>query len=146
MAEQSRPNILLLMTDQQRYDSLGCTGADWVQTPNLDRLAAEGVVFDNHYASNPICTPSRASLMTGRSLPGHGVYKLHDILPEDQILFSRRLQQRGYHTALYGKLHVSGRIYEASRRHPQDGFDSYEWCLESMLSMDSPFNGYAPWL
>ncbi|MEE8590852.1 MAG: sulfatase-like hydrolase/transferase, partial [Spirochaetia bacterium] len=72
-AEQ--PNILILMTDQQRYDSLGCYGVDWVKTPNLDRLASEGVVFDNYYATNSICTPSRASLFTGKHLPGHGVYK-----------------------------------------------------------------------
>jgi arylsulfatase A-like enzyme len=143
-AEQ--PNILVLMTDQQRYDSLGCYGIDWVKTPNLDRLAAEGVVFDNYYATNPVCTPSRASLFTGKHLPGHGVYKLHDILPEEEICFTKRLQQRGYHTALFGKMHVSGRIYEEARRHPNDGFDVYEWCLEAMLAMDSPLNGYAPWL
>ena len=143
-AEQ--PNILILMTDQQRYDSLGCYGVDWVKTPNLDRLASEGVVFDNYYATNPICAPSRASLFTGKHLPGHGVYKVHDILPEDEICFTRRLQQRGYHTALFGKMHVSGRIYEEARRHPNDGFDVYEWCLEAGLSMDSPLNGYAPWL
>jgi arylsulfatase A-like enzyme len=141
-----QPNILVLMTDQQRWDALGCYGADWIKSPNLDALAAQGVVFDNCYATNPICTPSRASLFTGKHLPGHGVYKLHDILPEEEICFTKRLQQRGYHTALFGKMHVSGRIYEEAKRHPNDGFDVYEWCLEAMLSMDSPLNGYAPWL
>ena len=102
----TQPNILLLMTDQQRYDSLGCYGAHWVQTPNLDRLAEEGVLFENCYVNNTICTPSRASLLTGKHLPGHGVYKLHDILPKDEILFTKRLQQAGYRTALFGKLHV----------------------------------------
>jgi len=141
-----QPNILLLMTDQQRYDSLGCYGAEWLKTPNLDRLAAEGVVFDNCYATNPICTPSRASMFTGKHLPGHGVYKLHDILPENEVCFTKWLQERGYHTALFGKMHVSGRIYEEARRHPNDGFDVYEWCMEAMLALDSPLNGYAPWL
>ncbi len=145
-AAAEQPNILILMTDQQRYDSLGCYGADWVKTPNLDRLASQGVVFDNYYTTNPVCTPSRASLFTGKQLPGHGVYKLHDILPEEEICFTRRLQQRGYHTALFGKMHVSGRIFEESRRHPNDGFDVYEWCMEAMLAMDSPLNSYAPWL
>jgi arylsulfatase A-like enzyme len=74
------------------------------------------------------------------------VYKLHDILPDDEICFTERLQKRGYHTALFGKMHVSGRIYEEAQRHPHDGFDIYEWCLEAMLAMDSPLNGYAPWL
>jgi arylsulfatase len=140
------PSILLIMTDQQRWDSLGCYGAGWVQTQHLDGLARDGVLFERCYATNPVCTPSRASLMTGKHLPGHGVYALHDILPAEEVLFTRRLQERGYRTALFGKLHVSGRIYEAESRHPQDGFDVYEWCLEAPVSMDSPFNGYSTWL
>ena len=139
-------NILLIITDQQRYDSLGCYGAGWVQTPNLDKMSREGVIFDNCYVNNPVCTPSRASMLTGKHLPGHGVYKLHDILPPEEVLITRRLQERGYRTALFGKLHVSGRIYEAEQRHPGDGFDIYEWCLEASISMDSPFNGYTRWL
>ncbi len=149
MAKQAAggaPNILLLMTDQQRWDSLGCYGADWLATPNLDRLASDGVAFDNCYATNTLCTPSRASLFTGKHLPGHGVYKLHDTLPAGEVCFTRRLQERGYHTALFGKMHVSGRLYEESRRHPGDGFDVYEWCLEAMLALDSPLNAYSRWL
>ena len=57
-----RPNILLLMSDQQRYDSMGCYGADWIRTPNIDRLAAQGVLFENCTVNNPVCTPSRASV------------------------------------------------------------------------------------
>ncbi len=144
--QSQQPNILLIMTDQQRYDSLGCYGADWVQTPNLDRLASEGTLFENCYVNNTVCTPSRASLLTGKHLPGHGVYQLHDILPEDEVLFPKRLQQLGYTTALFGKLHVSGRLYEANQRHPNDGFDIYEWCLEGSIHLDSEFNGYSKWL
>jgi len=141
-----QPDILLLVTDQQRFDSLGCTGAHWVRTPNLDGLAAGGVLFENCYATNPICTPSRASLMTGRHLPGHGVYRLHDVLPAEEVMFPELLRSAGYETALFGKLHVSGRVEEAARRHPRDGFDVYEWCLEPALDLDSPFNAYARWL
>ena len=65
-------NILLIMTDQQRFDALGCYGCGAVRTPNLDRLAQEGALFERCYVNNPICTPSRASLMTGKSLVGHG--------------------------------------------------------------------------
>lgn len=140
------PNMLVMMTDQQRYDSLGCYGAEWVQTPYLDGLAADGVVFDNCYVTNPICTPSRASLLTGKHLPGHGVYQLHDVLPPDEVLLPKRLRAFGYRTALFGKLHVSGRVYEAAQRHPNDGFDVYEWCLEASIHLDSPLNGYARWL
>lgn len=143
---RKQPHILLIMSDQQRWDSLGCNGADWVSTPHLDQLAAQGSLFANCYANNPICTPARASLMTGHELPGHGVYQLHDVLPAQAVMFPQRLRALGYTTALYGKLHVSGRIEEAQRRHPQDGFDIYEWCLEPAIDIDSPFNGYTRWL
>ena len=143
---KDNPNILLIMTDQQRYDSLGCYGFEAAHTPNLDRFAGEGALFENCYVNNPICTPSRASLFTGKHLPGHGVYRLYDNLPEDQILFTEHLRHLGYETALFGKLHVSGTHYEAERRHPHDGFDVYEWCLEGCLRMDSPFQGYRDWL
>jgi arylsulfatase len=142
-----QPNILLIMTDQQRADSLGCYGVDWIPTPNLDRLAAEGTRFDSCTVNNPICTPSRASMMTGKELPGHSVYRLHDILPDTEVLFPERLRsEAGYRTALFGKLHVSGRATEDKRRHPHDGFETYEWCIESCVSMESRFNGYVSWL
>ncbi len=139
-------NILLLMTDQQRWDSLGVYGCDWAHTPNLDRLGRDGIVFDNCTVNNPICTPSRASLMTGKHLPGHGVYRLYDLLPGDEVLFPERLRQAGYHTALFGKLHVSSKEYEHYRRHPHDGFDVHEFCMEGSLDMDAPHQAYAQWL
>jgi arylsulfatase A-like enzyme len=128
---RDRPNILILMTDQQRY---------------LDGLAAEGALFEACYSPCPVCTPSRASMWTGKTLPGHGVYKLHDILPDDQVLFSKRLQMLGYETSLVGKLHVSGIWHEAETRHPNDGFDHYHWCVDPGLNFDSKFNSFARWV
>ncbi len=127
MRSGDRPNILLLTTDQQRWDTLGCYGATGVHTPNLDRLASEGTRFDRCYVSNPVCTPSRAGLWTGKHLPCHGVYRVHDRLADDEILFAHRLTETGYDTALIGKLHVSGHMHEAKGRHPHDGFRVYEW-------------------
>ncbi|HUT30390.1 MAG TPA: sulfatase-like hydrolase/transferase [Sedimentisphaerales bacterium] len=141
-----RPNILILMTDQQRWDALSCYGCEAVKTPNLDRLAAEGALFEACYSPCPVCTPSRASMWTGKPLPGHGVYKLHDILPDDQVLFSKRLQRRGYETSLVGKLHVSGIWHEAETRHPNDGFEHYHWCVDPGLNFDSKFNSFARWV
>lgn len=140
------PNILLLMTDQQRWDSLSCYGGDVVQTPNLDHLASEGARFENCYCNAPICTPSRASILTGKEVPGHGVYRLHDLMPRAERLFPEVLQKQGYRTGLFGKLHVSGRVHEAENRHPHDGFDVYDWCIEGAIHLDSPLNGYARWL
>lgn len=142
-----KPNILLIMTDQLRADAIGCYGADWIDTPNLDRLAEQGTRFTNCRVNNPICTPSRASIMTGQEIPGHGVYRLHDVLPDQEVMFPARLRDdAGYRTALFGKLHVSGRAHEERYRHPNDGFETYEWCIESCVSMDSRFNGYVHWL
>jgi arylsulfatase A-like enzyme len=134
------------MTDQQRFDSLGCYGAGFAHTPNLDRLAGEGSVFERCYVNNPICTPSRASMMTGKHLPGHGVYRLYDNLPSDEVLFPERLRESGYATALFGKLHVSSIVEESYARHPHDGFDVFEPCLEGCMYMDAPYQAYARWL
>jgi arylsulfatase A-like enzyme len=84
--------------------------------------------------------------MTGKHLPGHGVYRLYDVLPENEVLFPEHLRQAGYRTALFGKLHVSGRIAEAGGRHPNDGFETYEWCMEPSIELDSPLNAYSRWL
>lgn len=139
-------NVLLLMTDQQRFDSLGVYNCSAIKTPNLDRLARSGVVFERCHVNNTICTPSRASILTGRPIQGHGVFQLHDTLPDDQVLFPKRLQEHGYQTALVGKLHVSGRLTEAVTRHPNDGFEIYDWCMDPTIHLDSPYNAYATWL
>lgn len=141
----SKPNILLIMTDQQRCDSLGCYGSDFVQTPNVDSLARDGIRFDNCYVANTICTPSRASIMTGKHLPGHGVYRLHDILPSSEKLFTCHLQDAGYKTALFGKLHVSGRSFERENRNLNDGFDIYEYAMNPH-DVGGTYNSYAQWL
>ena len=142
-----RPDILVIMTDQLRRDALGAYGCDWIPTPNLDRLAAQGVAFDNATCDNPICTPSRASILTGKTVPAHGVRRVHDVLPDDEVLFPERLRREaGYRTALVGKLHVSGRVAEERVRHPNDGFDTYDWCLDPSGGHDSRFNGYVRWL
>ena len=141
-----RPNILLIMSDQQRWDTLGCYGCRAIATPALDGLAAGGVLFERCYVNATICTPSRACMLTGKLPPGHGVYRLHDTLPDDQVLLPAHLARLGYETALVGKLHVSGRMVEAQRRHPHDGFERYEWCIDPQIHLDSPYNGYAAWL
>ena len=142
----SRPNILLIMTDQQRFDSLSCYDCKAVNTPNLDRLANEGALFENCVVTNPVCTPSRASMWTGKDLPEHGVYRLYDNLHEDEVLFPKHLQNLGYRTGLMGKLHVSSMLKEAQSRHPNDGFDVYEWCNEACICMDSELHAYRKWL
>ena len=143
---RERPNILLLMSDQQRWDTLGCYGCRAIPTPALDGLAADGVVFERCYVNVPMCTPSRACMLTGRLPAGHGVYRIHDTLPADQVLLPAHLAGLGYETALVGKLHASGRGVECVERHPHDGFERYEWSIDPQAHLDSPFNAHVAWL
>ncbi len=141
-----QPNIIFIMTDQQRRNSLGIYGCRYAHTPNLDALGQEATVYDHCYCNAPVCTPSRACTLTGKTLMGHGVYNLFDILPRGEKLLPWHLREMGYATALVGKLHVSGTEFESRERNPYDGFDLYELCHEPSIYLDSPFNGYARWL
>lgn len=141
-----RPNILLILSDQQRRDSLGAYGCRYVSTPNLDALAAEGTRYDHAYCNAPVCTPSRACILTGKRLAGHGVYNLFDNLPETERLLPWHLREAGYQTGLVGKLHVSGILYEVRRRNPGDGFDRYELSHDPNVLLDEPLNAYGRWL
>ncbi len=101
-----KPNLLFLYADQHRADVLGCAGNDIVLTPNLDRLANEGVRFDNAWTESPICQPARASILTGRYPSDHGVLgNFAGNCDPEWDTFPRRLQQAGYTTASIGKTH-----------------------------------------
>ena len=101
-----RPNILWLMTDEQRADSLGAGGALWASTPNLDRLANGGTRFDSAYSPSPICVPARAIMLTGRAGSSIGVTSNHHWLDaEDPGFLSWLLARNGYQIASVGKHH-----------------------------------------
>jgi len=112
MPEDSRPNILLITTDQQRYDTLGTTGARLVRTPHLDALARRGVLFHRAFVQSPICIPSRACIQTGRYTHQHGVDYMEEVIDDTpglaawEITFMERLQAAGYRTAAFGKIHM----------------------------------------
>lgn len=98
-------NILLVTSDQQRPDALGCLNAS-VQTPHLDRLAREGILFERAYTVNPVCTPSRCSILTGQYPSRHGCFHVGTNLPTDYgPTVAHRLTNAGYATALLGKAH-----------------------------------------
>lgn len=107
MSPSSRPNLLLITTDQQRADSLGAYGNQVCRTPALDRLARDGVTLDRAYVANPICMPSRASLLTGLLPHRHGVWANGVPLPEGTRTLAHDLGDAGYRTALIGKAHLS---------------------------------------
>jgi arylsulfatase A-like enzyme len=104
-AASSRPNILLLMTDQHRADCLGAAGNAAIRTPHLDRLANEGVRFRNAYSTTPTCTPARAALLTGQAPWNHGMLGYGTVAERYPIELPRLLNGAGYHTMGIGKMH-----------------------------------------
>jgi arylsulfatase len=99
-----QPNIILIMTDQQRFDSIAALGASWMHTPNLDRLVNEGVSFTNCFVNSPVCVTSRASLFTGKYPHKTGIY--HNFQPWEPT-WVRWLADAGYHCANIGKMHIN---------------------------------------
>lgn len=98
------PNIILIMTDQQRSDTIGALGAPWMKTPVLDRLAKEGVAFNNCYTTSPVCVGARASLFTGMYPHAAGVFtNFHPWQPN----WVEMLANAGYHCASIGKMHIN---------------------------------------
>ena len=101
------PNVLWICTDQQRFDTLGATGNSFVHTPNLDGLAASGVLCTHCFCQNPVCTPSRASFLAGRYPRTTRCRQNGQAIPADEVPVTRVLAEAGYHCGLVGKLHIS---------------------------------------
>ena len=118
----TRPNVLLIITDDQGYSDVGFNGNPHVRTPVLDEFAAEATVFDRFYAS-PVCSPTRASLMTGRHAFRTGVIDTQEgmsILPPAETTVAEVLQAAGYQTGMFGKWHLGD---NAPARPIDQGFD-----------------------
>lgn len=117
------PNLLFLLTDDQRWDTLGILGNNAIQTPNLDRLASEGVLFENNFVTTSICPVSRASIFTGLYARCHGIHGFQTPLSGEQhaMSYPGRLRQAGYRTGFIGKYGV-GRPADL----PRGRFDFFE--------------------
>ncbi len=102
--KNSRPNVLLITTDEHHWKCMGYNNPR-IHTPNLDRLAEQGMIFDRAYCPNPTCSPTRASLITGLYPSQHGCYSLGTKLSEEVPTVGEAFQARGYRTSLYGKAH-----------------------------------------
>ncbi|MDY5997289.1 MAG: sulfatase-like hydrolase/transferase [Erysipelotrichaceae bacterium] len=116
----TRPNILLITTDQQRYDTIHAAGFDYMITPNLDRLATEGCIYTNAYSPNPVCLPARHNLITGLSARYHSFddnyFDDSHQIPYHLPTFAQMLSDNGYDTIAIGKMH-----FQPYRRH--NGFN-----------------------
>ena len=99
-------NVLHILSDQHQAACMGCEGHAQALTPNMDRLASEGMRFSSAYTQNPICTPSRMSMYTGQYCHNHGFFGLGGPRPEGMESFLGYFKQHGYKTAVIGKTHV----------------------------------------
>lgn len=114
-------NVLFVLTDDQRYDAFGfLKGQSFLETPTLDAIARNGVHLPNAFVTTALCSPSRASILTGQYAHRHKVVDNDSPLPSDLIFFSQYLKQAGYETGFIGKWHMGGPI-----DHPQPGFDHW---------------------
>lgn len=142
-APQNRPNFLFIYTDDQRYDALGVVQREqgdkarfpWFQTPNLDRLASEGVRFRNAFVVNSLCAPSRSVYLTGRYSHLNGVANNHTPFPSENIptTWSSLLRQAGYATGYIGKFH------HGQQSGPRPGFDYSASFIGQGRYTDCPF-------
>lgn len=137
-----KPNILLITTDQQRYDTIGAMGYDFMVTPNLDRLAAEGCCYPNAYSCNPVCMAARHNIITGLPARYHGFddnYFEDDpkVIPYDLPTFPQILSDHGYDTVAVGKMH-----FQPCRRY--NGFTKMELMEEIPRNLED--DEYAKYL
>jgi arylsulfatase A-like enzyme len=123
----TRPNILWICTDQQRFDTIGSLGNPHIRTPHLDRLVESGVAFTHAYCQSPACTPSRASFLTGLHPDTvHGCMNGNDYWGDTAPLITRTLADAGYDCGLSGKLHLSS-VHRRIEKRPDDGYRVFHW-------------------
>ena len=115
---KAAPNILFIFSDQQRWDTCGCYGQPLEVTPNLDRMAREGVRFEHAFTCQPVCGPARACLQTGRYATEVGCHTNHRMLPPEEPTIARELTANGYETGYIGKWHLAS-------QGPHDGPDDF---------------------
>lgn len=134
-----RPNILLVFTDQQTWRAMSCAGNPCLSTPAMDRLAAEGVRFEQAYCTSPVCGPARASLLTGRMPHETGVEWNGQSMKPDIPQLGRHLRTQGYRTIWAGKWHLpeSYPLRAGSRQRKIDGFE--------LLPFYDPTKNYPEW-
>ncbi len=158
-----KSNVLILHTDQARYDSIGANGNPYARTPNIDRLAADGLLFSRHYAPSPVCSPSRASLLTGMYPLGHGLAAngtamwnlrqdglgeknrqealryLGRTLPEYVPTLADMLAANGYQAAAFGKLHLEPHMADRSFGFAES---NERWEEEETEAWEGPHYGF----
>ncbi|KKL27944.1 hypothetical protein LCGC14_2380100, partial [marine sediment metagenome] len=133
----AQPNFLIVTTDQQRVDSIGCYGSDFVATPCLDGMAADGLRLNRAYCTNPVCTPSRVSIFTGKQVSRHGAWNVGVNCAPDEIMISHMLGRAGYRTHYVGKAH-----FQAFGAAPELSCESTEGWKSGYGDWHGPYYGF----
>jgi arylsulfatase A-like enzyme len=139
-ATGERPNVVLIVSDDHRWDLMSCAGNKYMKTPNLDRLAKEGILFENAFACSSLCSPSRASILTGKychQAAATSIIWTNNSFRMQEKPFPARLHDVGYHTSHFGKWHLG----EGDK--PMNGYDhwaGFEW-LGSFFDTKVTING-----
>ena len=127
----SYPNVILILADDLGWSDLGCMGSNSYETPNIDQFAKEGMIFDNFYAGGPVCSPTRASILTGKNTARTGIttylitptqdaeYVTHE-LPLSEFTLAEAFKKNGYTTGIFGKWHLG---YDKRHWASNQGFD-----------------------
>jgi N-acetylglucosamine-6-sulfatase len=134
------PNFVFILTDDHRWDWLGCAGHPWLRTPNIDRIALEGAKFENAFVTTSLCSPSRASFLTGAYAHTHGVKDNQTHLKPSLRTFAQVLQESGYDTAFIGKWHMD------EQEGPQPGFNHWVAPKGHGTYYDPEFNVNGKWV
>lgn len=141
--ENARPNILWICTDQQRFDTVAALGNPHIRTPHLDQLVSEGMAFTHAFSQSPVCTPSRASFLTGRYPRTAGPRRNGQALPPSEALVTKTLADAGYDCGLSGKLHIAPCMGRVEPRM-DDGYRVFHWSHDPTPQW--PENEYHQWL
>lgn len=142
-----KPNIIFYFSDQQRWDTMGCYGQKLPVTPNLDKTAEEGTVFENAYTCQPVCGPARACLQTGKYATEVGCYRNDIALPQNTPTLAQYFNEAGYDTAYVGKWHLASDKDNRLMTKPtpverRGGYKDY-WMASDVLEFTSHgYNGY----
>ncbi len=137
-----QPNILCFVTDQQRADHLGCAGNSDLKTPHIDRLASEGMMFNQSYVANPVCMPNRASLFTGMYPSAHGLRENGIPLDPNIPVLPEIMRQHGYTTASFGKLHLQPYGGDLDWEQSERLESRVSWESGDITTLPKPYYGF----
>lgn len=141
-----RPNIVLIIADDLAWDDLGCYGHPHIQSPNIDKLAMEGMRFDNAFLTASSCSPSRSSIITGKYPHQTNAEQLHWPLPADQVTFVEKMKEAGYWTGQAGKWHLGDAMKDRFHKIMEVSVNGFQLKADGTMETASNDSGCEDWI